>query len=168
MRRLRQRGEADALTLIRNIVLSLVLALFLFWYVLTFFDPRAEGSVDWALALLAVLGVVLHLTIRPVAIQRMVAANDEESLLSTYRTGMFLGVGASELVALAGWVGIALTGREWLYPIGLSFALVGFWRVAPSQRVFAHCDELLLAQGKTIRMTEAWRRAVTGPPEAAG
>jgi hypothetical protein len=64
-----------------------------------------------------------------------------------------------------GWKAAILGG---MVPLGLRRARRRRIDPLTMARIFTHCDELLLAPGKTIRMTDAWRRAVTGPPEAGG
>jgi hypothetical protein len=163
----RHRGK-DPLTLARIHVTKLAFALSYLWIAFSFLPSSSGKDVRWFAWSVVGLGVVVHLALSPMVIRKMVIAGEEAALLVTFQTSMFIGIGFAVSVALLAGVGVLVTDTQWLYPMGLAFALAGLWRIAPSQRVFAHCDELLLAQGKTIRMSEAWRRAVTEPPETTG
>ncbi len=163
-----RRSDKDPLTLARIHVTKLVSGLSYFWIAFSFLPSSPGKDVRWFAWSVVGLGVVVHLTLGPMVIRKMVLAGEEAALLVTFQTSMFIGIGCAASVALLAAVGVLMTDTLCIYPIGLAFALAGLWRIAPSQRLFAHCDELLLAQGKTIRMTEAWRRAVTEPPDSAG
>jgi len=52
----------------------------------------------------------------------------------------------------------------WVIVLGAAISVSGLWRIAPSRWVFRSCDDRLQAQGKAIRMTEAWRHLLTDPP----
>jgi hypothetical protein len=168
LRRARRRGT-DPLTMDRVLLITQASSLVYLGIALLFLgdlQPGGNATLFWWVVVLA--GVVMHAALGPTAIRGMVRADEESVLVVTYRAGMFIGIGLSAAVALLAFACVLMGNERTLYPIGLACALVGFWRIAPSQRVFAHCDALLLAQGKTIRMTEAWRRAVTEPPETTG
>ena len=70
----------------------------------------------------------------PVLERRVLSAEAEARQVTIYRAVFFIGVGLSESIALWGFVGVWITERIWMYPVGLALSLVAFARMAPSRR----------------------------------
>jgi len=154
---------SDPLTSTRRIFIGLVLSSILYVVAFSFIAP-ADATETWASWVLAVYAIILHAVLVPFGLRMMTIADEEPQLILRYRSRFFIGVGesfAAELVAVL----FTFFGAPFVtIVVGCLITLSGSWRIAPLQRVFRLCDERLQAQGKTIRMTDAWRHLLTDPP----
>jgi hypothetical protein len=74
---------------------------------------------------------------------------------ATYRSNMFLRIGAAESALVAGLAGAFLGGSLWVYLVGLAFGLGGLWLVAPSVHDIERRQEEIMASGSTLSLVEA-------------
>lgn len=70
-----------------------------------------------------------------------------ETLLGSYRIRFFLRLAFAEAAALVGFVAVILTGEWWLYLLGAAFTLIGFVRLAPTEKRLLQDQETLNSQG---------------------
>jgi hypothetical protein len=108
--------------------------------------------------LIAALGIAMHIALNRVVLRTMVSPDAESALVPVFRTAGFIGVGLAMAVELIAIVTTFFGAPLWVIALGAAISISGLWRIAPSQRVFRSCDARLQAQGKAIRMTDAWRR----------
>jgi hypothetical protein len=142
---------------------QLCLSVVLFVVAFSFLD-NPSNDLEPYVAIVVTLGAVMYLLLRMVVLPRMTRADDQVALLMTFRTAMFIGIAIAELPVM---ISICLTFFGAAFPlivVGAAISEAGLLLIAPSQRVFRLCDERLQADGKAIRMTEAWRHLLTDPP----
>jgi hypothetical protein len=149
----RKAVPADGLSAMRRIWCSLVLALFLNWFVLTFIRPPGPVRASWFPYLLTVYGIcALAIAMRPWG--RGVATN-VGMLAARYRTVFFIVVGLSESIAILGFVGTFIMRTIWIYPLGLALALLGMWWVAPTRGHLERDEKRLTPSGGSMPLVEA-------------
>ena len=155
----------DPLTSSRVVFIGLFSSTIL--YVVAFWFIHPTGGVPEYAALIIALGIAMHIALDRVVSRAMAAPVDEATLVPVFRTAGFIGVGLAMAVELIAIVTTFFGAPFWVIVLGAAISFSGLLRVAPSQRVFRWCDDLLHAQGKATRMTEAWRRLLTDPPPPA-
>jgi hypothetical protein len=72
-----------------------------------------------------------------------------------FRQVTSLGYALSAAPPLYGFVGYFLTGRLWVYLLGIPFGAAGLALSAPTNRRLAEYDSALRERGSTLRMTDA-------------
>lgn len=152
----------DPLTTDRRVFGTLVLAAVLLVVAFALIPP-GEATVTWPFWVLGAYAVILHAVLIPVGQRMMTMASEEPRLILRYRTRFFIGVGECFTAEFFAIVCLLIGAPFITVVVGCAITVSGLWRIAPSQRVFRLCDERLRAQGKTIRMTEAWRHLLTDP-----
>ena len=80
------------------------------------------------------------------------------------RVAVFIGIGLAMSVELIAIVTTFFGAPFWVIILGGAISISELWRIAPTQWRFRRYDEALRAQGKSIRMTDAWRHLLTDPP----
>jgi hypothetical protein len=159
--RAKARGrETNWLILLRTIFLALVPALFLFPVALSFIEPWDGGDERWvprAVLLSGIVSVVWVLGIR----RRQLPTSSPEALAGSYRALLFIGIAAAEVPVFAGITGVLLRGSLWIYLVGLPFALVGLWMVAPSKSDIERRQREITASGSPLSLLAA---LISGPP----
>lgn len=131
MRARGRRKETNGLVGLRSTFLGLLGSLFFFLFAMSFITPWDGGDerwVPWAVAAVGVFALAQMAWIR----RRPLVTGSLEALAGSYRAGFFLGVGLAESEALFGFVGVFIGGSLWIFLVGLAFALVGFWMIAPT------------------------------------
>ncbi|GBC87705.1 hypothetical protein HRbin12_01722 [bacterium HR12] len=167
-RRRRMASRLDLLSM-RYLYLAFVLALVLYWFVLSFITEPSSGTrvPEPSPAAGAFAGGVLALGVAVFGlgerVGRRVLRADREELLPRYRTTFFLRVAAAEVPALVAFIGTFITGASWLYPIGLLAALPGFVRAAPSTSNLLRLDAARRREGRLGSLFEL----VTEPPASS-
>jgi F0F1-type ATP synthase membrane subunit c/vacuolar-type H+-ATPase subunit K len=144
----------DGLTVTRSILLSIVYALFVFVIVLTVIAPTRAGDIGPFPYLVAAAGLI-SISAVTWLVRRPLAAGDEKSLASAWRTRFFVGLGFAEAAAMLGFLGAIITGRIWVYTVRLAFALLGIWEMAPSRRNLGRDQERIRERGSTLNLTRA-------------
>jgi hypothetical protein len=65
--------------------------------------------------------------------RRPLATESPEAPAGSYWASFFVGVGLAESAALFGFCGVIIGGNLWICLIGLAFALVMLWMMAPTR-----------------------------------
>ncbi len=152
----------DPLTSSRVVFIGLFSSTIL--YIVAFWFIHPAGGVPEYAALIVALGIAMHIALNRVVLRTMVSPDVEAALVPVFRTAGFIGVGLAMAVELIAIVTTFLGAPLWVIVLGAAISVSALWRIAPSQWVFRSCDDRLQAQGKAIRMTEAWRHLLTDPP----
>lgn len=90
-------------------------------------------------------------------ISRPLDCASAETLAVSYRARFFVRLATSEVVALAAFVLGATWGPWWVFFLGAAFTLVGFARLAPTQRNLQHDQDCLSLNGCTLSVIAALR-----------
>lgn len=96
----------------------------------------------WALAL-AVAGLGVVCLVIAHLVERPLDGTSDASLLASYRQRLFAWVGLGDVPAFAGVALVALSTRFWVYPVGVVFAFIADWHVAPTAAHLARDQEQL-------------------------
>ena len=83
-------------------------------------------------------------------------------LVASYRANTFIGVGISEIPALAALVGTFLMGEGWIYLVGLLISMIDMVLIGPYKREIARRQEQINAQGSSLSLGSA---LMQGPPD---
>jgi F0F1-type ATP synthase membrane subunit c/vacuolar-type H+-ATPase subunit K len=152
--KLRRRTEANGLVALRTVFLSIVVALFLFLLSLSFlgrWDGGDERWVPWTVVALGICSLAGMSWVR----RRPLVTGSPEALASSYRTRFFMGIGVAESAALFGFAGVFIGCSLWIYLIGLVFALVGLWMIAPSRLDIERRQTEITAAGSPLSLLDA-------------
>jgi hypothetical protein len=144
------RGRsANYLVQLRMLYVSFVNALLLVGVVVVALasDVGGSGQMSGTTVALGVVAVGAGSLVLQIGIDRPLDCSSAETLMGAYRTRFFLRMACSELGALAGFVGVFLSGSPWVYALGLGFALVGMARAAPTAARLRHDQEQLSRRG---------------------
>jgi F0F1-type ATP synthase membrane subunit c/vacuolar-type H+-ATPase subunit K len=148
------RKETNGLVGLRSTFLGLLVSLFLFLLAMSFvsrWDGGVEGWVPWAVAAVGVIALAQIAWVR----RRPLATGSLEALAGSYRASFFLGVGFAESAALFGFVGVFIGGSLWIYLVGLAFAVVGFWMIAPTRVDIERKQREITAAGSPFSLLDA-------------
>ena len=105
------------------------------------------GAVDVAIGVI-VCGVLS--LVAPRLIEKPLDCSENRLLAGTYRTRFFLRLAFADTAALVGFVGFITSDNGWMYPIGVTFAAIGFYRLAPSKSNLAK-DQRALSDASCSR-----------------
>lgn len=157
----RPRGDRpDALVALRSVFLAIVGGLVLIGVVAAFLAAGAErdGSEPSGVVVggaVVVVGLLALLGVRFLPLR--LDCSDELALAGSYRSRFFARTALSELPALAGFVGVILTGIPALYALGLAFAVVGLAVSGPTKANLVRDQERLALEGCAIALVPALR-----------
>jgi hypothetical protein len=142
--------DVDGLTVIRT---PFIAALLPFVASLPFV---IDGEGDAGIVPLTVVGTGLigHFAIGFLG-RRPLATGSPEALADSWRTRFFLEVDFAEFPGLAGVAGAIISDAFWVYPVGLAFALVGLWRIAPSRRNVTRDQAAIRLAGSSLDLVGA-------------
>lgn len=148
--------KTDSLILFRTIWLSLVAYLYLFLVVMSFVGLDWSGDAGrWPLVLTLVgtmsLGIVGWIRQRPLD------ATDASTLRGSYTTNFYIGFAVAEFSALLAFVASFITGRLWVYLIGLAWATVGMVLIGPTKANLENKQRLLRGRGSPLSLIQALR-----------
>jgi hypothetical protein len=141
-RRLASRG-GGFLSSTRLLFFSYTSSLLVFQVVLLFLHPRPTASSTETALCLAIVVVAALAT--PVA-RRFEATLDcasDVALVVSYRQRFFRRVAFAQVPALLAFVFTFLTGRWWLYTLGMVIGLLSMWAAAPTRAALRHDQERL-------------------------
>ena len=113
-----------------------VVAAVMYGVVLAFWPMRhAHGGwpIETELGIVGVVGAA-GLSIVAALHRRPLDAASATALAQTYRTNFFLKIAFNNVVTLLAFVLSFVAASRLVYPLGLAFALVGFWIAAPGRR----------------------------------
>ena len=158
------RHAPDGLTAIRSIFVGLVGALPLFAVSLSYV-VEPFGGTGFAPFVVMMIGVISTLALG-FLFRRPLATTSLASLVITWRSRFFIGIGFAETPALVGLALTFATDVLWIYLIGMAFSLIGLWRLAPLRRNLARDQEVLRSAGSPLDLTEALMRG--GPTSKPG
>jgi hypothetical protein len=154
-------GRPDGLIGLRLVFIQMVAALAVVGAIVVILSGDIDGSVSgWvAGAVVVAVGIVGLLFVRfaPVRLD----CSDELALARSYRSRFFARMAASELPALAGFIGFVVTGRPALYPIGLVFTAIGLAAAGPMHANLVRDQERLAIDGCPVSLVPALRHPVT-------
>ena len=97
-------------------------------------------------------------------LNRRLDCSSDETLAASYQTRFFLRVAFAESAALGGFALSIALGPGWVYFLGLGFAAVGMFRLAPTHRRLEAEQSELAANGCHRSLS----RALSAQPIAAG
>ncbi|MBI2709365.1 MAG: hypothetical protein HYX34_06685 [Actinobacteria bacterium] len=83
---------------------------------------------------------------------------DAQALASSYRNRFFVRLALAEVSPLLGFVASILSGRAWLYAVGVAIAAFGFAEIAPTARKLAADQDDLNNRGCGLSLVWALRR----------
>jgi len=119
-------------------------------------EPAENSAPAWqSIAAIAALGCA-SLATQPL-ISRPLDCTSAKTLAVSYRARFFVRLATSEVVALAAFVLGAVWGPWWVFFVGAAFTLVGFARLAPTQRNLQHDQDRLSLGGCTLSVIAALR-----------
>ena len=157
------RKETNGLVGLRRVFLGILFALFLFLWAMSFIAPWDGGDerwVPWAVVAIGIVSLAWVASIR----RRPLPTNSPEALARHYRALFFIGVGFAESAAMFGLVGVLIGGSLWIYLLGLAFALVGLWIIAPSHMDIERRQSEIRAAGSPLSLLDA---LISVPPPKA-
>jgi hypothetical protein len=167
----RGRLQSESSTLLeglRLIFVAMVVSLWFFLFVLTFFDAdQAGGGTQAKVNLVIVVIGALHLAdllwLRrrplPRLRHRPLPSVDQASLLASYRGRFFIMVGIAQAPALAGVVGSFFSRSLWTPVIGVGISMIGLFIAAPSRRNIEYEQQKLNAQGSPLSLGQLLTQA---------
>jgi hypothetical protein len=149
-----RRGGTNGLIVLRRMFLGLIVPLFLFLVALSFIEPWDGGDerwVPWAVLIIGIVSLAWVARIR----RRRLSTTSLEALARSYRALFFIGLGVAEGAALWGFAGVFLGGSLWIYLVGLAFALVGLWMIAPTRLDIERRQSEITAAGSPLSLLDA-------------
>jgi hypothetical protein len=146
----RQR-QTNGLIALRSVFLSLVVALLFFVVVYGVITPWDGGDERWVPWTVVVIGIGSIAWIR----RRPLPTTSSEALARSYRALFYIGVGVGSAAALWGLAGVLLGGSLWIYLVGLAFALVGLWMIAPTRSDIERRQREITAAGSPLSLLDA-------------
>jgi hypothetical protein len=155
-----RRRERNGLIDLRSKFLGVLVPLFLFLWAMWFIAPWDGGDerwVPWAVAALGVYALAAITWFR----RRPLVTGSPEALAGSYRASFFIVVGLADSAALFGIAGVFIGGSLWIYLVGLAFALVGFWMIAPTRLDIERRQREITAAGSPLSLLDA---LTTVPP----
>ena len=150
----RRRTEANGLVALRTMFVGMVVSLLLFLLALSFLGPWEGGDERWVPWTVAALGVYTLAAMAWVR-RRPLVTGSPEALAGSYRARFFIGVGLAQSAALFGLAGVFIGGSPWTYLVGLPFALVGLWAIAPTRLDIERKEQEITAAGSPLSLLDA-------------
>jgi hypothetical protein len=165
IQRREKRSGIDHLTAFRFIFVGLVVALLLWGWILLYIVEsgrwwRADQNV-WFLGVVLGIGALATLDVQWARARRLDVTSPGH-LAASYRARTFIGIGASEVPALAAFVGVFVMGAYWIYLVGLPVSLAGLLLAGPTRREIARRQEQIAARGSPLSLVQALME--TPPP----
>ena len=150
-----QKEGINALGMLRQLFTAFASALFLIGVVVLFLasgnsDPNAMSP---GIVAVGVAGYGVVSLVAPRLVERPLDCTDPGALLVSYRTRFFLRIALADAAALVGFVGFFLADEWWLYPMGATFALAGFVRLAPTRGNLQRDQDALNLSGCGLSLT---------------
>lgn len=112
-------------------------------------DPQAE----LAAGLVATLGIVSLIAAR--VMKRRLDCTSDATLAASYHSRFFLRIAFAQSAALGGFVLSIALGPWWVYFVGLGFAAVGMFKLAPTRQHLETEQNALAANGCHRSLTRA-------------
>lgn len=163
MRRNSAAGETP-LAQLRKVFVSFCGAIVLISVIVIILGDLVEEDEPVRLSVVIVVGVGLASLIAPRLFGPRLDCSADASLVTSYRTRFFLRLAISEVAALAAF-GVAIRlGPWWVYFVGVVFTIVGFSRLAPTQRNLEGDQNDLRANGCHRSLMQALNSASAAPP----
>ena len=148
------RTEESVLVVLRTVVLGIVVSLFLFLWAMSFITPWDGGDERWVPWAVVVIGIVSLAYIARIR-RRPLPTTSLEALTRYYRALFFIEVGMVVAAALWALVGVFLVGSLWIYLVGLAFAIVGLWMIAPTRSDIERRQREITAAGSQLSPLDA-------------
>jgi hypothetical protein len=153
LHRRQRRRQANGVIALRSVFLGLLVTLFLFLVPL-FIEPMDGGDERWVPWAVVVIGLVSLVWVSLVQ-RRPLSTTSLEALARSYRAWFFIGIGIAVEPGLWGFVGALLGGSLWIYLVGLAFALVGLWMIAPTHQDIERRQREITATGSPLSVLDA-------------
>jgi hypothetical protein len=160
LHRRQRRMQANGLIALRSVFLSLVGVLFLLPVALSFIEPWDGGDERWIPWAVVVIGTIELAWVARVR-RRPLATTSMETLARSYQALFFIGISIAVGPGLWGFAGAFLGGSFWIYLVGLAFALVGLWMIAPTHQDIERRQREITATGSPLSVLDA---LVSVPP----
>ncbi len=159
--RLALRQADNPLRLLRAIFTSFAMAIGFIGLVVLFLNAGEPTTAEGGSPIIVAAGVAgfgVSSLLAPRVLARPLDCSSTTALVESFRTRFFLRVAFAESAALVGFVGFFLALQWWMYPLGASFAALGFVRLAPTRRNLHQDQQTLNAAGCEVDLL----RALTG------
>lgn len=153
--RTRRVKAMPLLVVLRSTILVALVSWLLFLDLLRYVQPQARPNNARIISLVVVADGVLGLILASRLPVRMLRGKDTVALAMTYRAVFFIGWALANSVVLFGFVGFFLSGRFWMYALGLPFGLLTLAMITPSRRRLEHDQDVLRASGSKLRLMDA-------------
>ena len=102
---------------------------------------------------IVIIGIAGQVAVR--VVEPPLKGTSDASLLATYRSRFFLWVGVGESPAFIGLAAALASNRFWLYPVGVIFAVLSYFRIAPTARHLARDQRQLDQAGMSRSLLSA-------------
>ncbi len=122
----------SAIVILRLLWITFLVSWGLFLFVFSFLRFEADGTPGAYPYVLAGLGIVSTTSVWRV-MARPLDPSSAETLSRSYQKRFFLAFARSQYPVLIGFVFAFLTGRLWLYLLGLPFGILGMLFAAPTR-----------------------------------
>lgn len=151
-----QKDGANALEMLRQLFTAFAVALLLIGVVVLFLasGDSSENAMSPGIVAAGVAGYGVISLFIPRLVERPLDCTDAEALLVSYRTRFFLRIALADAAALVGFAGSFLAETWWLYPLGASFALAGFVRLAPTRANLQRDQDALNLSGCGLSLVD--------------
>jgi ABC-type Co2+ transport system permease subunit len=157
----------NGLTVLRRLFASFVAALIMIGLAVVLLSATTTQTHHPLAPVDVAIGVVVYgvfSVFAPRLIEKPLDCSADQRLAGTYRTRFFLRLAFANAAALLGFVGFMLSNNGWFYVLGVAFAAIGFYRVAPSAAHLAK-DQQALSDSSCSRSLIA--ALATLPPPAS-
>lgn len=126
------------------------------------FHRHASGSQQLlAAVVVGFLGMVFQIVADKA--ERPLDGSSAPALVASYRRRFFLWVGCGEAPVFISLVAVVVTGRWWIYVVGLLFTLVAFARLAPTSTHLDRDQQAIAAAGSTLSLRDVLDGRSAGP-----
>jgi F0F1-type ATP synthase membrane subunit c/vacuolar-type H+-ATPase subunit K len=153
----RERSEPPIVTL-RFLFATLLLALFAIAIVLLFIQPTPSSTSPRLLLSLLVATFLLGVLRARLADRRIDSAESAPRALALFQGAFFIKMGVWEVTPLLGFVGAFVTGRKWIYFLGLGLAVLASPLIAPTAGSVDRAQAGLDAHGVDVDLWQVLRR----------
>ena len=168
---IRQQRRATAagthgLTILRRLFASFACALVMIGAVVVLLSATTTLTRHPLPSIDVAIGVLLYGVFSvfvPRLIEKPLDCSSDQRLAGTYRTRFFLRLAFANAAALLGFVGFMESNNGWFYALGVAFAAIGFYRVAPSAANLAK-DQQALSDASCSRSLIAALATLPPPP----
>lgn len=152
-----QQGQANGLETLRMVFTSFATAILMIGVVVAFLASGGGTGSGLSPVVVAagVAGFGLVSLVAPRLLQKPLDCASRDALVGSYRTRFFVRLAMAQAASLVGFVGFLLSGRWWTYPLGATFSVIGFLRLAPNSANLRRDQEELSTAGCALSLADA-------------